>query len=387
MGVHVFQWTLDNGPCGPPTSDQVTVTVYDAGSPNANAGADQQLCTPTTSATLNGSSPTFPAVGTWSIFSGSGALSDPNAPGTSITGLAPGVTVLVWTMDNGPCANGFTTDTVTITLNDANIQAAAAGPDQSFCTPITDNVTMLANLPSLPAFGTWALMSGTATIAAANDPFTAITDLAAGENVLEWTIDNGACGTTSDQISLFVYDGNLLGADAGPDQAFCQDTTTTLLAAVPVGGTSTSSWSLVSGTGTFADAADPATAVSGLTVGFNAFVWTVNNGECGTTTDTMFVELKDCTTIIIPDAFSPNSDGKNDLLVIQGLEYYPDNAMLIFNRWGNKVLDRHRYQNDWDGRSEGNMNWGDELPEGTYYYVLDLGNGDEALTGYIYLRR
>ena len=101
----------------------------------------------------------------------------------------------------------------------------------------------------------------------------------------------------------------------------------------------------------------------------------------------MFVELKDCTTIIIPDAFSPNSDGKNDLLVIQGLEYYPDNAMLIFNRWGNKVLDRHRYQNDWDGRSEGNMNWGDELPEGTYYYVLDLGNGDEALTGYIYLRR
>ncbi|MBK9287945.1 MAG: gliding motility-associated C-terminal domain-containing protein [Flavobacteriales bacterium] len=387
VGVHVFLWTLDNGPCGSATSDQVTVTVYDAGSPNANAGPDQQLCTPTTSAALNGSTPTFPAAGTWSIVSGTGALSDPTDPAASITGLVPGITVLVWTVDNGPCANGLTTDTVTITLNDANIQAAAAGPDQSFCTPITDNVTMLANLPSLPAFGTWALMSGTATIAAANDPFTAITDLGMGENVLGWTIDNGACGTTSDQISLFVYDGTLLSADAGADQAFCQDTTTTLLAAVPVGGTSTSSWSLVSGTGTFADAADPATAVSGLTVGFNAFVWTVNNGECGTTTDTMFVELKDCTTIIIPDAFSPNSDGKNDLLVIQGLEYYPDNAMLIFNRWGNKVLDRHRYQNDWDGRSEGNMNWGDELPEGTYYYVLDLGNGDEALTGYIYLRR
>ena len=387
VGVHVFEWTLDNGPCGSPTSDQVIVTVYNAASPNANAGADQQLCTPTTNAALSGSIPTFPADGTWSIVSGTGSLSDPSDPAASITGLVPGVTVLVWTVDNGPCPNGLTTDTVTITLNDANIQAAAAGPDQNFCTPITESVTMLANLPSLPAFGTWALLSGTATIAAANDPFTAITDLGMGEIVLEWTIDNGACGNTSDQISVFVYDGTVLTANAGPDQFFCQDTTTTMLAAVPVGSTSTSSWSLVNGAGTFVDPTDPGTVVNGLTVGSNAFVWTVNNGECGTSADTMFVELKDCTTIIIPDAFSPNSDGKNDLFVIQGLEYYPDNAMLIFNRWGNKVLDRRRYQNDWDGRSEGNMNWGDQLPEGTYYYVLDLGNGDEALTGYIYLRR
>jgi len=205
--------------------------------------------------------------------------------------------------------------------------------------------------------------------------------------VFEWTVDNGACGTTTDQVSLFVFDGSLLGAEAGADQSYCQDTTTTALEAVPVGGTATTFWSLVSGTGTFADASDPVTLVSGLGLGYNAFVWTVDNGACGTTTDTMFVELKDCTAIIIPNAFSPNGDGRNDYLVVPGLEYYPDNHLIIFNRWGTKVLDRRGYRNDWDGRSEHDLSWGDELPESTYYYVLDLGNGDEAYTGYIYLRR
>jgi gliding motility-associated-like protein len=387
VGVHVFEWTIDNGPCGPPTSDQVTITVHDAASPSANAGPDQDLCTPTSSAGLSGSIPTFPVQGTWTIVSGSGTLTDATDPATTISGLTAGVTVLVWTMDNGPCPNGLTSDTLVITVNDANALASAAGPDQEFCSPIIDNVTMFANSPVFPAIGTWALLSGVATIAAPADPFTAITDLGLGENVFGWTVDNGACGTTTDQVSLFVYDGSLLPADAGPDQSYCQDTTTTALEALPVGGTTTSFWSLVSGTGTLADPSDPTSPVSGLTLGFNAFVWNVSNGACGTTTDTMFVELRDCSTIMVPNAFSPNGDGRNDLLVIQGLDNYPGNSIQIFNRWGNKVLDRRDYKNDWDGRSEGKMNWGDELPEGTYYYVLDLGNDDEDLTGYIYLRR
>ena len=82
------------------------------------------------------------------------------------------------------------------------------------------------------------------------------------------------------------------------------------------------------------------------------------------------------------DEISPDVDEQIALLKTLGIRHIE-----FRSAWGTKVLDRHRYQNDWDGRSEGNMNWGDELPEGTYYYVLDLGNGDEALTGYIYLRR
>ncbi len=390
VGVHVLAWTIDNGPCGQPTTDQVTVTVYDAASPSANAGPDQQLCTPTSSASLTGSTPTFPATGTWSIVSGAGTITDPSSPSTTITGLTPGFTVIVWTVDNGPCPNGLTSDTLTIQVNDAGSAAAAAGPDQSFCTPITDAVTMFATSPSLPAIGTWALLSGAGTIASPNDPFTAITDLDLGENVFEWTVDNGACGTTTDQVSLFVYDGGISAANAGEDQAYCQDTTSTQLQAVAAGGTSTSFWTILSSPSQsigLDDPTDPQTQVSGLGMGANILMWTVENGACGTTTDTVVVTLKDCDNIIIPNAFSPNGDGRNDLLVIPGIWYYPENHLMIFNRWGSKVLDRRNYQNDWDGRSENNLNWGEGLPESTYYYVLDLGNGDEPYTGYIYLRR
>jgi gliding motility-associated-like protein len=156
---------------------------------------------------------------------------------------------------------------------------------------------------------------------------------------------------------------------------------------VPAGAGANGAWSLVLGTGSITDPADPLTAVTGLGAGLNVFVWTVNNGACGTTSDTLTVELKDCDTVIIPDAFSPNSDGKNDFLVIPGIEYYPNNRLVIFNRWGSKVLDRRGYLNTWDGRSENNLNWGEGLPEGAYYYILDLENGDDAYTGYIYLRR
>jgi gliding motility-associated-like protein len=389
VGVHVFAWTINNGPCAPPSSDQVTITVYDAASPSANAGPDQELCTPASSATLTGSAPIFPATGTWSVVSGQGTVADPADPTTTVSGLVTGITVLVWTVDNGPCPNGLTSDTLLIQVNDGSATVSTAGPDQELCTPITGNVTMFANAPVSPAFGTWSLVSGDATIASPGDPFTTITDLDLGENVFEWTVDNGACGTATDQVSIFVYDGSLGIAEAGEDQLFCQDTTTTNLAAVPVGGTSTASWSLLTSPGqpVIADATDPSTGVSSLVIGNNVFLWTVNNGACGTSTDTMIVVLRDCSIIIIPNAFSPNSDGRNDLLVIPGLEYYPDNHLIIFNRWGSKVLDRRGYQSDWDGRSEHDLNWGEELPESTYYYVLDLGNGDDPYSGYIYLRR
>jgi hypothetical protein len=51
------------------------------------------------------------------------------------------------------------------------------------------------------------------------------------------------------------------------------------------------------------------------------------------------------------------------------------------------VLDRSPYNNDWDGRSENSLNWGEDLPEGTYFCILDIGDGSDVYTGYIYLKR
>lgn len=72
--------------------------------------------------------------------------------------------------------------------------------------------------------------------------------------------------------------------------------------------------------------------------------------------------------IHIFDGFSPNDDGINDTWRILGLEDFPDHHLLVFNRWGNSVLDTKDYQNNWDGTWEEKA-----LPTGTYFYILNDG--------------
>ena len=94
------------------------------------------------------------------------------------------------------------------------------------------------------------------------------------------------------------------------------------------------------------------------------------------------------TALFIPDGFSPNGDGVNDVFNIRGLKAYPDNELLIFNRWGDKVFEAKPYGNDWDGASKFGIIPGNEkLPIGTYFYILDLGNKGKKMKGYIYLNR
>ncbi|MGM0648483.1 MAG: gliding motility-associated C-terminal domain-containing protein, partial [Bacteroidota bacterium] len=88
----------------------------------------------------------------------------------------------------------------------------------------------------------------------------------------------------------------------------------------------------------------------------------------------------------IPEGFSPNGDRINDLFVITGIEFYPENSIVIFNRWGDKVFKASPYRNTWDGTSTLGISNSDKLPVGTYFYLLDLG-GDNVIKGTIYLNR
>ena len=96
---------------------------------------------------------------------------------------------------------------------------------------------------------------------------------------------------------------------------------------------------------------------------------------------------------LIPDAFSPNGDNINDYFEILGIEKYEGNSIMIFNRWGNKVYESVNYgisttPQFWDGKSNTGFRFGnEELPTGTYYYVLNLGNGVVPIAGSLYLDR
>lgn len=94
-----------------------------------------------------------------------------------------------------------------------------------------------------------------------------------------------------------------------------------------------------------------------------------------------------CLTIY--NEFSPNGDGVNEFFKIDCISRYPNNVLQVYNRWGNIVYEQRSYNNDWDGTSNGRatVQKGDLLPVGTYYYVLDLGDGSEPRTDWLYINR
>ena len=90
----------------------------------------------------------------------------------------------------------------------------------------------------------------------------------------------------------------------------------------------------------------------------------------------------------IPNGFSPNNDGVNDTWVIRGLEQYPNHKIRIYNRWNNRVFEKRKYNNDWEGTNQMKIFFGDgALPEGTYFYILDLGDDTKPLTGFVFIKR
>ncbi len=78
QGINTFVWTLEWDPCpnNGTLTDTMIVYVYDPGAPTANAGPDQQLCSPASSSTLTGNTPAIPGVGTWTVFSGTAVIAD-----------------------------------------------------------------------------------------------------------------------------------------------------------------------------------------------------------------------------------------------------------------------------------------------------------------------
>lgn len=80
------------------------------------------------------------------------------------------------------------------------------------------------------------------------------------------------------------------------------------------------------------------------------------------------------------NAFSPNGDGINDKWSLPFLQQFPNCRVEIFNRHGQPVFSSKGYSNPWDGTINGR-----EAPVGTYYYLIDLKNGEKPISGYVVL--
>lgn len=126
-------------------------------------------------------------------------------------------------------------------------------------------------------------------------------------------------------------------------------------------------------------------------IGLDSLIYEICDPVCQTQCEsaTIYFTVGNQLEVIIPNGFTPNGDGYNDNFVIVNIEQYPENTIVIFNRWGDQVYEAAPYVNDWDGSSAGAKMkvTGDQVVDGTYFFVLDLGEGKDPVNGFIDIRR
>ena len=110
------------------------------------------------------------------------------------------------------------------------------------------------------------------------------------------------------------------------------------------------------------------------------YTLTVNSADgCVDSSKVQVIVLK---IPIVPNAFSPNGDGINDTWVIRYLNEYPAADVQVFNRYGQPVYHVTGYTTPWDGSYHGQA-----LPVGTYYWIINPGNGRKMFSGSVTIIR
>jgi gliding motility-associated-like protein len=98
---------------------------------------------------------------------------------------------------------------------------------------------------------------------------------------------------------------------------------------------------------------------------------------CGNTTDDVIVKVYE--KIQVPNAFSPNGDGINDKWDIELLkDAFPECIINVYNRYGQIIFHSTGYDKPWDGTFQSKP-----VPIGTYYYIIDLKNNIQSITGFL----
>jgi gliding motility-associated-like protein len=251
---------------------------------------------------------------------------------------------------------GCTIDT-TLTINSLLIVNAIAGNDTLFCqngTLLLDGSNSNANIgvnsyqwflaPSVASFTNTAIASVAPPV---------------GTSTYVLVVSNSGC---IDSDTIVVNSNAFPNVDAGPTVSI------PLFSSATIGGNPTCatgssfSWSPVLAL----DNPVGTNPTSGTTV---TTIYTVTvidvNGCSNSDTVTVYVYPE----VVIPNGFSPNGDGKNDVWQIDFIDQFPDCEVEVYNRWGEQLFYSVGYTIPFNGQYKGK-----NLPVGTYYYVIKLNH-------------
>jgi gliding motility-associated-like protein len=182
-------------------------------------------------------------------------------------------------------------------------------------------------------------------------------------------VSNDGCYDDTKTVTVTVLNPPL--ADAGASKKIFEGQSVKLNGSVKGDDITSISWSPATNLDNPGSLTPLASPIDDIT-----YTLTVTSKSCGISTSKVFVRVYK--KVIIPNTFSPNNDGVNDYWNIEALSTYPESSIAVFNRFGNEVYNSIGYAKPWDGTFKGAT-----LPEGTYYYVIDLKNNTPKLAGWV----
>lgn len=306
----------------------------------------------------------------------------------TLTLTADGGATYSW---SGPGFTGNTNNPLVIdnvtTANAGQYSVVVTSANGCSAAPLTTNVTVLPQVVA-SVQGTTTICAGTSTPISASGgttyrwtPSTGLDhdDIANPiatplvTTTYNVTVSNGGCYDDTKSVTITV--NQLPTADAGKDKVIFEGQSTTLNGVSGGDNLTNVYWTPTD----FLDNPNSLTPVATPTDDIT-YTLHVESASCGSATDEVFVRVYK--KITIPNTFSPNGDGVNDLWNIDALITYPQCSVKVFNRYGQQVYYSTGYALAWDGTANGQR-----LPDGAYYYIIDLKNGTALRTGWVAIVR
>ncbi len=364
--------------------ESITLTVSGSGTPVWNDGSTSQTLTVSTPGTYSVVLSNACGSGSTSVEVDSAGAPPTASISTTSTALCDGETTEINAVGTGEVLwnNGSTETSITVTAGTYTLTITNG------CGSAEDNIVIAAlENPSIT-------LEGSPTVVLCDDDFVTLTVTANGP--VEWS--NGAEETTILVEAPGSYTATTSNAcgDAIAVANVTASSVNAFFSASPPDGT-----------------APLEVDFENLSTGANSYQWFIDGepwdtdentsyffeftgtfsvtliaeDEFGCTdTHTIDVQVVDCNEpIVIPNVFSPNSDGINDRLVLP-TECMRVMQFSVFNRWGALVFEAQRNSPFWDGRDAS----GSPLADGMYYAVMtytDFNNTTTTLTGNVLLTR
>ena len=384
--TYTYVWTLSSGGCKNYSSDTVSITTF---------APEQALVQVSVIDTCFAEAIQLHAIqgtttnGYWTQPQGQINLKfhivDPLDPNTIVDSLSPGNTLFYyWNLDNGAC--GISSAEVVV----HNFGAVAnAGPDQVLCRNDSCTDISAAQLPQGEG-GRWhSIGDPTLVITTPANPATSVCNLKRGVNKLYWETNGGFCGPASRDTLTIVYD---LFPTAVPDTvavAFGESIDFSVLQNDIVPQQIDVTVDDSPDHGNFSELSEgvfryqPDVTFSGEDV----MIYKICNlicpmPACSTAVVTLLVgKAGDCE---IFNLITPNGDDVNDKFFVPCLENgeAENNEVTIFNQYGDVVFHAQPYKNDWEGTYNGQ-----DLPAGTYFYVIKFNGNSKPVSGFLQIQR